>query len=76
MKTPEEKRFDRIRDVLLSEAGGNGAGRVCSQRTLFGIKSHAEEVIERVAAEMDAEHVRQAKQCTLQAKDKDEQQEQ
>lgn len=54
MKTPEEKRFERIKDVLLAESSGTGPVRIASTRTLFGIKSHAEEVIERTVAEMEA----------------------
>ncbi len=39
--------------MLLAEAGGNAPVRISSQRTLFGIKSHVEEVIERTVAEED-----------------------
>ncbi len=54
MKTQDEKRFERIRDMLLAEAGGTSPVRISSQRTLFGIKSHVERVIEEVAEEDDA----------------------
>lgn len=54
MKTQDEKRFERIRDMLLAEAGGTSSVRISSQRTLFGIKSHVERVIEKVAEEDDA----------------------
>lgn len=58
MKTPEEKRFERIKDILLAESSGNGPVRIASTRTLFGIKSHAEEVIERTVKEMEEEQKR------------------
>ena len=58
MKTPEEKRFERIKDVLLAESNGNAPVRIASTRTLFGIKSHAEEVIERTVKEMEEERKR------------------
>lgn len=51
MKTPEEKRWELMQQQLLAESSGKGPVRVSSQRTLFGIKSHVEEVIEAVAAE-------------------------
>lgn len=51
MKTPEEQRWERMQQALLAEAGGKGLVRVSSQRTLFGIKSHVDEVIDAVAAE-------------------------
>lgn len=55
MKTPEEKRFERIKDILIAESSGTGPVRIASTRTLFGIKSHSEEVIERTVADMEAE---------------------
>lgn len=51
MKTPEEKRWERLQQQLLAESSGKAPVRVSSQRTLFGIKSHVEEVVEAVAAE-------------------------
>ncbi len=51
MKTPEEKRWELMRQVLLAESRGDEPHNYSSGRTLFGIKSHAEEVMERVAAE-------------------------
>lgn len=55
MKTPEERRFERIKDILIAESSGSGPVKIASTRTLFGIKSHAEEVIERTVAEMEAD---------------------
>lgn len=54
MKTNEEKRWERVREHLLSEASGNAPARFSSQRTLFGIKSHVESVIEAAAEEENA----------------------
>lgn len=51
MKTPEEKRWERMQQLLLAESNGEAPVRVSSQRTLFGIRSHVEEVVEAVAAE-------------------------
>ena len=51
MKTPEEKRWELMQQVLLAENRGDEPRAYSSGRTLFGIKSHVEEVIERVAAE-------------------------
>lgn len=52
MKTRAEERWERMQELLAREAAGHdGPVRISSQRTLFGIKSHVEEVIERVAAE-------------------------
>lgn len=52
MKTRAEERWERMQELLSREAAGHdGPVRISSQRTLFGIKSHVEEVIERVAAE-------------------------
>ncbi|MCD8316889.1 MAG: nitroreductase family protein [Eggerthellaceae bacterium] len=51
MKTPEEKRWDRLQELLFAESRGDAPVRISSTRTLFGIKSHVEEVIEAVAAE-------------------------
>ena len=54
MKTPEEKRWELLQQVLLAESRGDEPRAYSSGRTLFGIKSHAEEVMERVAAEDEA----------------------
>lgn len=51
MKTNEEKKWERLQRLLSAEASGNTPVRICSNRTLFGIKSHQEEVMERVAKE-------------------------
>ena len=51
MKTSEEKRWERMQQQLLAESSGSAPVRLSSQRTLFGIKSHVEEVIEAVVAE-------------------------
>lgn len=52
MKTQAEQRWERMQELLAREAAGHdGPVRVSSQRTLFGIKSHVEEVIDGVAAE-------------------------
>lgn len=55
MKTSAEERWERMQELLAREAAGHeGPIKISSQRTLFGIKSHVEEVIERTAAEDDA----------------------
>lgn len=52
VKTRAEERWERMQELLAREAAGHdGPMKISSQRTLFGIKSHVEEVIERVAAE-------------------------
>lgn len=52
MKMRAEERWERMQELLAREAAGHdGPVKISSQRTLFGIKSHVEEVIERVAAE-------------------------
>ncbi len=51
MKTREEKRWELMQEVLSAESRGDKPLRVSSQRTLFGIKSHVETVIDAVAAE-------------------------
>ncbi len=40
-----------MQQQLLAESSGSAPVRLSSQRTLFGIKSHVEEVIEAVVAE-------------------------
>ena len=54
MKTAEEKRWELMQQVLLAENRGDEPRSFSSGRTLFGIKSHVEEVMERVAAEDEA----------------------
>lgn len=52
MKTQAEERWEHLQQLLAREAAGHeGPVKISSQRTLFGIKSHVEEVIEKVAAE-------------------------
>lgn len=52
MKTQAEERWEHLQQLLAREAAGHeGPVKISSQRTLFGIKSHVEEVIEEVAAE-------------------------
>ncbi len=52
MKTRAEERWEQMQQLLAREASGyDGPVKISSQRTLFGIKSHVEEVIEKAAAE-------------------------
>lgn len=52
MKSRAEERWEQLQQLLAREAAGHdGPVKISSQRTLFGIKSHVEEVIERTAAE-------------------------
>lgn len=52
MKTRAEERWEHMQQLLAMEAAGHeGPMKISSQRTLFGIKSHVEEVVEKVAAE-------------------------
>ena len=51
----DEKRWKRIQDMLAAEASGKELRPMVSQRTLFGIPSTMEQVIERVVAEDEAE---------------------
>ena len=71
MKSREEKNWELMQQVLMAESNGNAPVRLSSQRTLFGIPSHVEEVIERTAAEMDADAIaqRRAKRATQTAGD-------
>ncbi len=55
MKTSDEKRWERVQQALVAEFNGDKPVRVSSTRTLFGIKSHVDEVIEQVAAEHNEE---------------------
>lgn len=55
MKSSAEERWERMQELLAREAAGHeGPIKISSQKTLFGIKSHVEEVIEKAAAENDA----------------------
>ena len=47
----DEKRWKRIQDKLVAEANGNELRPIMSQRTLFGIPSTVETVIERAVKE-------------------------
>lgn len=47
MKSAEDKRWERLQQVLRSGISGDSP-KIASTRTLFGIKSHVEEVIDRV----------------------------
>lgn len=49
-----ERRWEMMRQVLGAEQRGDELRGISSTRTLFGIKSHAEEVIERTVAEQEA----------------------
>lgn len=52
MKTRAEERWEHMQQLLAREAAGHdGPVKISSQRTLFGIKSHVEQVIEEVANE-------------------------
>ena len=52
MKTRAEERWEQMQQLLAREASGyDGPVKISSQRTLFGIKSHVEGVIEKAAAE-------------------------
>lgn len=52
MKTRAEERWEQMQQLLAREASGyDGPVKISSQRTLFGIKSHVEEVIEKAVAE-------------------------
>lgn len=49
-----EKRWQRIQSLIGAEARGDAPVVATSKRTLFGIPSHVEQVMERVAAEDEA----------------------
>ncbi len=52
MKTRAEERWEHLQQLLAQEAAGqSGPMKISSQRTLFGIKSHVEEVVQKIAAE-------------------------
>ena len=58
MKTPEEKRWDMIQQYIFADSQGKTPIRISSKRTLFGIKSSVEEVIERTVAEDEEKRAR------------------
>ena len=52
MKTKAEERWEQMQQLLAREAAGHdGPIKISSQRALFGIKSHVEEVVEKIASE-------------------------
>lgn len=57
-----ERKWKLIQENLRFQATGEQPRAVSSGRTLFGIKSTAEETIERVAAEMEEERLRNLRQ--------------
>lgn len=48
-----DKKWQRIADLLSAEAAGESKPRITSTRTLFGIKSSVEELVDRTAREHD-----------------------
>ena len=54
MKTSEEKRWELMQNYLMAEYSGDAQPALRSTRTLFGIKSHTDEVIERTVRDMEA----------------------
>lgn len=50
----DEKRWERIREVLAAEATGKPVRPAVSQRTLFGIPSSVEQVIQKAVEEDEA----------------------
>ena len=50
----DEKRWKRIQDLLAAEASGQELRPAVSQRTLFGIPSTVEQVIQRTVEEDEA----------------------
>ncbi|WP_165249168.1 hypothetical protein [Adlercreutzia sp. ZJ141] len=61
-----EKRWKRIQDMLGVEARGDRPPVVCSQRTLFGIPSRVEQVMDAIAREDEEKH-RAEREATRQA---------
>lgn len=57
-----EKKWQRIQDALGREYAGDVQPRVSSTRTLFGIKSEAEQKIEQFAREINDENLRKLKE--------------
>ena len=51
----EERRWKRINEMLAAEASGKPVRPAVSQRTLFGIPSTVEQVIERAVREDEAD---------------------
>lgn len=55
----DEKRWKRIQEQLAAEAGGHELKPIVSTRTLFGIPSTAEQVIERTVREEEERRARE-----------------
>lgn len=69
MGTSEEKRWELVQQRLLAESRGEAAVAVRSTRTLFGIKSHVEGVIERVSEEESARCIQKAQESPIPIRD-------
>lgn len=54
MKSDEELRWERMQQVLAAEAQGKPVKPMMSKRTLFGIPSTVDRVIDRAVAEDEA----------------------
>lgn len=52
-----EKKWKRIREQLLAQASGAESRPISSGRTLFGIKSEAEQKMERFAREIERDNL-------------------
>lgn len=52
----EERKWQRIRDVIIAEGAGKAKPRIASTRTLFGIPSAVDEAMESIVAEDEARH--------------------
>ena len=55
-----EKRWQRISQLLSMEVTGKERPMVSSGRTIFGIKSTAEQKMDKFAKEIEEEHANQA----------------
>lgn len=51
MKTSKDRQFELIQQLLTGEISSGNTPQFASQRTLFGIKSSQELVVDRVVAE-------------------------
>lgn len=51
MKTRRERQFELIQQLLLNDITSTNAPKFASQRTLFGIKSSTETLLDRVVTE-------------------------
>lgn len=64
-----QRQWNTMKQLIGAEAQGKRPQAINSTRTLFGIKSHVEEVMEAVAAEDLArakERIARERQCTAQ----------